>query len=173
MSSKIRTNFFSSLAPSAIEASQLRVSRCGHWSGTADAAVCRGARRSGVVCQIQAAGHYSIGKSGSPQSPELRRALDAADVYCAGPFHTIHLCLWLRRGTQPAGRTSAVPLLDILQSVPVLGFFSVTVTAFIALFRGSLLGLEAASIFAIFTGQAWNMTFSLYQSLRSVPKRTG
>lgn len=62
-----------------------------------------------------------------------------------------------------------VPLLDILQSVPVLGFLSVTVTAFIALFRGSLLGLEAASIFAIFTGQAWNMTFSFYQSLRSVP----
>ncbi len=62
-----------------------------------------------------------------------------------------------------------VPLLDILQSVPVLGFLSVTVTGFIALFRGSLLGLEAASIFAIFTAQAWNMTFSFYQSLRSVP----
>ena len=62
-----------------------------------------------------------------------------------------------------------VPLLDILQSIPVLGFLSVTVTAFIALFRGSLLGLEAASIFAIFTGQAWNMTFSFYHSLRSVP----
>src|SRR5580698_6442862 len=63
-----------------------------------------------------------------------------------------------------------VPLLDILQSIPVLGFLSVTVTAFIALFRGSLLGLEAASIFAIFTAQAWNMAFSLYQSLRSVPR---
>ncbi len=63
-----------------------------------------------------------------------------------------------------------VPLLDILQSIPVLGFLSVTVTAFIALFRGSLLGLEAASIFAIFTGQAWNMTFSFYHSLRSVPR---
>ena len=62
-----------------------------------------------------------------------------------------------------------VPLLDILQSVPVLGFLSITVTGFIALFRGRLLGLEAASIFAIFTGQAWNMTFSFYQSLRSVP----
>lgn len=62
-----------------------------------------------------------------------------------------------------------IPLLDVLQSVPVLGFLSVTVTAFIALFRGSLVGLEAASIFAIFTGQAWNMTFSFYQSLRSVP----
>jgi NitT/TauT family transport system permease protein len=63
-----------------------------------------------------------------------------------------------------------IPLLDILQSVPVLGFLSITVTGFIALFRGSLLGLEAASIFAIFTSQVWNMTFSFYQSLRTVPK---
>ncbi len=62
-----------------------------------------------------------------------------------------------------------VPLLDILQSVPVLGFLSITVTGFIALFPGSLLGLEAASIFAIFTSQAWNMTFSFYQSLRTLP----
>lgn len=63
-----------------------------------------------------------------------------------------------------------VPLLDVLQSVPVLGFLSITVTGFIALFPGSLLGIEAASIFAIFTGQAWNMTFSFYQSLRTLPR---
>lgn len=63
-----------------------------------------------------------------------------------------------------------VPLLDILQSVPVLGFLSVTITLFIALFPGSLMGLEAASIFAIFTSQAWNITFSFYESLRTVPK---
>jgi NitT/TauT family transport system permease protein len=62
-----------------------------------------------------------------------------------------------------------IPLLDILQSVPVLGFLSITVTGFIALFPGSLLGLEAASIFAIFTSQVWNMTFSFYQSLRTIP----
>jgi len=63
-----------------------------------------------------------------------------------------------------------IPLLDILQSVPVLGFLSITVTGFIALFPGSLLGLEADSIFAIFTSQVWNMTFSFYQSLRTVPR---
>ncbi len=62
-----------------------------------------------------------------------------------------------------------IPLLDILQSVPVLGFLSITVTGFIALFPGSLLGLEAASVFAIFTSQAWNMAFSFYQSLRTLP----
>ncbi len=63
-----------------------------------------------------------------------------------------------------------IPLLDILQSIPVLTFLAFTTTGFIALFPGSLLGLEAASIFAIFTGQAWNMTFSFYQSLRTVPR---
>ena len=63
-----------------------------------------------------------------------------------------------------------VPLLDILQSVPVLAFFSVTVTGFVALFPGSLLGLECASIFAIVTAMAWNMTFSFYFSVRSLPR---
>ncbi len=63
-----------------------------------------------------------------------------------------------------------IPLLDILQSVPVLGFLAITVTGFIALFPGSLLGLEAAAVFAIFTSQVWNMTFSFYQSLRTLPQ---
>ncbi|RDI55590.1 ABC transporter permease [Nocardia mexicana] len=67
-------------------------------------------------------------------------------------------------------RTVLLPLLDILQSVPILGFLSVTVTAFIALFPGSQLGLECASIFAIFTSQAWNMTFAFYHSLVSQPR---
>jgi NitT/TauT family transport system permease protein len=62
-----------------------------------------------------------------------------------------------------------IPALDILQSVPILGFLSITVTGFIALFPGRLLGVECAAIFAIFTSQAWNMTFSLYQSFRTVP----
>ncbi len=62
-----------------------------------------------------------------------------------------------------------IPVLDILQSVPILGFLSITVTGFIALFPGSLLGYECAAIFAIFTSQAWNMTFSLYQSFIAVP----
>ncbi|MGO9902591.1 MAG: ABC transporter permease [Solirubrobacteraceae bacterium] len=62
-----------------------------------------------------------------------------------------------------------VPILDILQSVPVLGFLTITVTAFISLFPGSELGLECASVFAIFTAQAWNMTFSFYASLKGLP----
>jgi len=62
-----------------------------------------------------------------------------------------------------------VPILDILQSIPILGFLSITVTGFIALFPGSLLGVECAAIFAIFTSQAWNMAFSAYQSFKTIP----
>jgi NitT/TauT family transport system permease protein len=62
-----------------------------------------------------------------------------------------------------------IPVLDILQSVPILGFLTFTVVFFMNLFPGQVLGLELASIFAIFTSQAWNMAFSLYQSLRTVP----
>lgn len=77
------------------------------------------------------------------------------------------------------GRTAAynktaekilIPALDILQSVPILGFLSVTITFFLGLFPHSLLGAEFASIFLIFTSQAWNMTFSFYHSLTTIPK---
>jgi NitT/TauT family transport system permease protein len=63
-----------------------------------------------------------------------------------------------------------VPVLDILQSVPVLGYLSFTVVFFLSLFPGSVFGAELAAIFAIFTSQAWNMAFSFYQSLRTVPR---
>src|SRR5579872_5294907 len=62
-----------------------------------------------------------------------------------------------------------VPALDILQSVPVLGFLTFTVTLFMGLFPGKQLGVECAAIFAIFTAQAWNMAFSFYQSLKTLP----
>jgi NitT/TauT family transport system permease protein len=62
-----------------------------------------------------------------------------------------------------------IPLLDILQSVPILGFISITVVFFMSLAPGRVLGAEFAAVFAIFTSQAWNMAFSFYQSLRTVP----
>lgn len=62
-----------------------------------------------------------------------------------------------------------VPLLDILQSIPVMGFLSITVVGFIDLFPGSLWGAQCAAIFAIFTAQVWNMVFSFYQSMRTLP----
>ena len=63
-----------------------------------------------------------------------------------------------------------IPLLDILQSVPVLGFLSFTVTGFMALFPGQVLGVELAAIFAIFTSQAWNMAYSFYHSTKTIPR---
>src|SRR5262245_35858670 len=63
-----------------------------------------------------------------------------------------------------------VPLLDILQSIPVLGFMPGLVLALVSAFPTSNIGLELAAVVMIFTGQAWNMTFSFYHSLRSVPQ---
>jgi len=68
-----------------------------------------------------------------------------------------------------AAEKAMIPMLDILQSVPILGFQAIAIAPFIALFPGNLLGVECAAIFAIFTSQAWNMAFSLYQSIRTVP----
>ena len=63
-----------------------------------------------------------------------------------------------------------IPMLDILQSVPILGYISFTVVFFMSLFPGRVLGAELACVFAIFTSQAWNMAFSFYQSLVTVPR---
>ena len=62
-----------------------------------------------------------------------------------------------------------IPILDILQSVPILGFLTFTTVFFLRLFPGQVLGAELASVFVIFTSQAWNMAFSFYQSLTTLP----
>lgn len=62
-----------------------------------------------------------------------------------------------------------IPLLDVLQSVPVLGYLSFTIVFFVSLAPNRALGAELAAIFAIFTSQAWNMAFSFFQALRTVP----
>lgn len=67
-----------------------------------------------------------------------------------------------------AGRL-IIPIIDVLQSVPILGFLSVAIAAFIGLFPGSMMGPECAAIFAIFTSQAWNMALGFYQTVRTVP----
>ncbi len=67
-------------------------------------------------------------------------------------------------------RKIMIPFIDIMQSIPILGYISFTITGFIALFPGNILGFELAVIFAVFTCQIWNITYSLYQSFISVPK---
>ncbi len=76
---------------------------------------------------------------------------------------------WLAAHNRYAERI-LIPALDVLQSVPVLGYLSITVTGFIALFPGSLWGVQMAVIFAVFTGQAWNMAFALYQGMKTLPR---
>jgi NitT/TauT family transport system permease protein len=80
---------------------------------------------------------------------------------------TLTYATWAAK-SERAGRL-LVPILDILQSVPILGFVSITFVFFMSLAPGRVLGAEFAAIFAIFTSQAWNMAFSFYQSLRTVP----
>ncbi len=63
-----------------------------------------------------------------------------------------------------------LPILDILQSVPVLGFFPAAIFFFIAIIPDKLLGVEIASIFLIFTSQVWNMAFGVYESITTIPK---
>src|SRR5262249_41530218 len=70
----------------------------------------------------------------------------------------------------PIAQRVLIPLLDILQSIPVLGFMPGLLLVFVRLFPSSNVGLELAAIVAIFTGQAWNMTFSFYHRGRSAPK---
>ena len=81
---------------------------------------------------------------------------------------TLSYATWAAKN--PRAGLLLVPLLDILQSVPILGFLSVTVVWFLSLSPGRVFGAELACVFAIFTSQAWNMAFSFYQSLRTVPE---
>src|SRR6202034_951968 len=63
-----------------------------------------------------------------------------------------------------------VPLLDVLQSIPVLSFLPPVMLAMVALFPTRQLGVEMGAILLIFTGQVWNMAFSFYASLKSIPR---
>jgi NitT/TauT family transport system permease protein len=80
---------------------------------------------------------------------------------------TFSYATWAAKSARAA--TLLIPLLDFLQSVPILAFLSVTLVFFLSLAPGRILGAEFAAIFLIFTSQAWNMAFSFYQSLRTVP----
>ena len=63
-----------------------------------------------------------------------------------------------------------VPIIDVLQSVPILGFFPLAVVFFISLFKGMRIGVELASIFLIFTSMTWNIFFGVYEAVKSVPE---
>jgi NitT/TauT family transport system permease protein len=89
-------------------------------------------------------------------------------AYLLSLAFTLVYAFWAAK--DPRAERILVPLLDILQSIPVLGFMPGLVLALVAVFPRSNVGLELAAVAMIFTGQAWNMTFSLYHSFKSVPQ---
>ncbi|HEY5084989.1 MAG TPA: ABC transporter permease subunit, partial [Rhizomicrobium sp.] len=97
----------------------------------------------------------------------VRTALRMLIAMGASLVFTFTYATWAAKNSR-AG-SLLVPLLDILQSVPILSFLSITIVWFLSLSPGRILGAELACVFTIFTGQAWNMAFSFYQSLRTVP----
>jgi NitT/TauT family transport system permease protein len=70
---------------------------------------------------------------------------------------------------KPLASRIIIPIVDILQSVPILGFFPAAIAFFITLFSGSPIGVELAAIFLIFTSMVWNMIFAVYESVLSIP----
>ncbi|MGO9135060.1 MAG: ABC transporter permease [Methylovirgula sp.] len=98
----------------------------------------------------------------------LRTTLRMLAAMAASLLFTFTYATWAAKSAR--AERVLIPVLDVLQSVPILGFLSFTVTFFLGLFPGSTLGAECAAVFAIFTSQAWNMAFSFYQSLRTVPR---
>jgi NitT/TauT family transport system permease protein len=97
----------------------------------------------------------------------LRTSLRMLIALAVSLVFTFTYATWAAKN--PRAGTLLVPLLDILQSIPILSFLSITIVWFLSLSPGRILGAELACVFTIFTGQAWNMAFSFYQSLRTVP----
>ena len=108
----------------------------------------------------------SLGPTHLPQYA-ARTTLRMFAAMCLSLLFALSYATWAAKS--PRAAKILIPLLDILQSVPILGFISISVVFFMSLVPGRVLGAEFAAIFAIFTSQAWNMAFSFYQSLRTVP----
>jgi NitT/TauT family transport system permease protein len=79
------------------------------------------------------------------------------------------LIIGITAARKPVASKIIIPIIDILQSVPILGFFPAAIAFFITLFNGSPMGIEIAAIFLIFTSMVWNMIFAVYESVLSIP----
>jgi NitT/TauT family transport system permease protein len=97
----------------------------------------------------------------------LFSAFRGVAAFCLSLVFTLIVGYWAAKSVK--AERILVPMLDILQSIPVLGFLPPLVLALIALFPRTNTGIELACVIMIFTGQVWNMTFSFYSSLKSVP----
>ncbi len=128
-------------------------------------------------------GVYAIGRSWlGPAHPQARISQNPSvlplyafySLVRISVAYALSLIFALAFGYVAAGSRRAevimVPLLDILQSIPVLSFLPGVMLAMVALFPHSQLGIELGSILLIFTGQAWNIAFSFYSSLKTIPR---
>ena len=118
----------------------------------------------------------------APLSPNVRVSLSARRLpYYAGLStlrmaiaYVLSLAFSIAYARIAAGSRAAerlmLPLLDILQSIPILSFMPGVVLGLAALFPGRTVGLEIAAIILIFTSQAWNLAFSFHQSLLTIPR---
>jgi NitT/TauT family transport system permease protein len=97
----------------------------------------------------------------------LRTTLRMFAALAVSLLFTFTYATWAAKSRR--ARLILVPVLDILQSLPIFGFLTFTISFFMGLFPGQVLGEELAVVFTIFTSQAWNMAFSMYQSLTTVP----
>jgi NitT/TauT family transport system permease protein len=122
--------------------------------------------------------HYWMTPAGAPMEIHLEpSALPRYAMFSVlriAAAYVVSLAFTLVYGYIAAYNTRAekfmVPLLDTLQSIPVLSFLPGVMVAMVALFPTKQLGVELGSILLIFTGQVWNMTFSFYSSLKSIPR---
>jgi NitT/TauT family transport system permease protein len=122
--------------------------------------------------------HYWLTPVGAPTMIDLSpRALPKYAMFSVLRIAAAYLCslgFTLVYGYIAAYNTRAekfmLPLLDTLQSIPVLSFLPGVMLAMVSLFPTKQLGVELGSILLIFTGQVWNMTFSFYSSLKSIPR---
>ena len=113
-------------------------------------------------------------------SPEIRLAPAALPAYALFSLARMSVAYglslaftlvyaWVAAHNARAERVM-IPLLDTLQSIPVLSFLPGVMVSMVALFPARQLGLELGAILLIFTGQVWNMTFSVYSSMKSIPR---
>jgi NitT/TauT family transport system permease protein len=86
-----------------------------------------------------------------------------------GISFVVAIVVGITAAAKPLASRIIIPVIDILQSVPILGFFPVAIAFFIALFNGSPVGVELAAIFLIFSSMVWNMIFSVYESVLLIP----
>jgi hypothetical protein len=147
----------------------------GHASPTVSATTPRSCSRrhlaAGAVAERPVPAHLgAVAGVHGPNQPAVLRGPLALRMFAGLAASVVFAFVYAAAARLSRAEKVLIPVLDILQSVPILGFTSVTVTAFINLFPGSQLGLECASVFAIFTSMAWNMTFAFHQSLITQPR---